>query len=108
MRLTPYTVANMILLVVETSLFTFSDMAVVTGSHCPFFMTDGVILCMQALSLCSADLAFPALLVDTAVLVVQPAIDLCTTRMLAIPFTILGERSRTDAQQSDEGGGEKE
>ena len=107
MSLSPYAMADVILLVVETSLFTLGDMAVMTGSHCPFFVTDGMILCMETCSLCSADLAFPAFLVDTAVLVVQPAIDLSTARMLSIPFTILSERSRTDAQQSDESGGEK-
>lgn len=108
MSLSTYTVANAILLVVETGLFMPGDMTVVTGGHRPFFVTDGVILCMETGSLCSADLTFATLLVDAAVLVVQPAIDLCTTGVLTVPTAILSEGGGTNTQQSDEGGGEKE
>ena len=72
MSLSPYAVADVILLVIETSLFMPCDVAVVTGSHCPFFVTDGMVLCVETCCLCSADLTFSALLVDAAVLVVQP------------------------------------
>jgi len=108
MSLSSYTVADAILLMVETSLFMPGDMTVVTGSHRPFFVADGVILCMETRSLCSADLTFATLLVDAAVLVVQPAIDLCATGVLTVPTAILSECGGTNAQQSDEGCGEKE
>jgi len=72
MSLSPDAMADVILLVVETSLFMLCDVAVVTGSHCPFFVADGMILCMETCGLCSADLTFSALLVDATVLVVQP------------------------------------
>jgi len=108
MSLSPYMAADAILLVVETSLFSLCNMTVVTGSHRPFFVTDGVVLCMETRGFCSTDLTFSTLLVDAAVLVVQPAVDFRTTGMLTIPFTILSERGRTNAQQGDEGGGEKE
>jgi hypothetical protein len=104
-QLFTYTTTIAIFLAIETGLFTTGDVAVVAGSHIPFFLTDPMILLVKTGCLCAADLAFLTFLVDTTILVVESGVYLLATGMLALPFTILGKRTGSDAQQGDEGSG---
>ena len=78
--------ADGIFLLVERLLLLGGDMRVVPASHIALFGADLVILGVQGGPLVLADLTVLHLSVDALVLVVEPAIDLRTTRVFRLPF----------------------
>jgi hypothetical protein len=77
--------AHMVLLLVERLLVGLRDVPLVLGGHVTLFVPDLAIIFMQLRRLRLADLAFRALLFDSAVLVCKTLVDLGTTRVVLLP-----------------------
>src|SRR6516162_748169 len=85
--------AHRILLLIKRLLLGAGDMAIVESRHGALLLANGRILAMQLFRLASRDLAFLELMIDAAVLICQPVVDLIPTRMIAFPLG-LGHRAR--------------
>src|SRR6516164_2146235 len=85
--------AHRILLLIKRLLLGAGDMAIVESRHGALLLANGGVLAMQLFRLASRDLAFLELMIDAAVLICQPVVDLIPARMIAFPLG-LGHRAR--------------
>src|SRR5450755_2635702 len=77
--------ADAIFLLVQHSLFILRDVAVVLRCHVALFLADLMVLRMFGGGLAAGQGAVPDVLVDAPVLVLEPIVDLGTSRMVLLP-----------------------
>jgi hypothetical protein len=81
-------------LLIQGALLLLGDMPAVLACHGAFFPANLAVLTMQFCGLTLADFTFPALLVDSAVLIFETIIHLVATGMILGPLT-LSRQGRT-------------
>jgi hypothetical protein len=75
-----------IFLLVECLLFLPGDVAMILGRHATLFMSDLVVVTLEAIAFCLAHFAIGDLVVNATILIVEAAIDLCAAGMVFVPL----------------------
>src|SRR5215468_261287 len=97
--------ADLVLLLVERTLFGLGDVAAIGARHGALFLADRVILGVQLVRLRLGDLTFAALGVDALALMRQTAVHLLAARMVLLPLRFTSQRIASNADECH--GGER-
>ena len=80
--------ADGVFLLIERFLLGGRDVAVVELRHRPLFLADRPILAVKLAGLAFADFAFPHLVIDAPILILQTIVDLGASRVILLPLCL--------------------
>jgi len=84
--LTANPATDSVLLLIERPLLGLGDVPAIKLSHRALLVPNGAVFPVKLISLLFGDLAFLQLMIDPAVLICQPIVDLVAPRMIALPL----------------------